>query len=487
MRVNLRTLKRNPIRDFAIDPIDQEQVELLRRSIHEHEFWGGVSLLKGADDTLYIAAGHHRIEAALAEGITEADLTVPTRDWSDVDLVRIYATENATQRGDMGVALTGAVAGGVKVLAKALATDNLARIPARLSRRSCDTENGQFEKRGEVGRKMLEDFFDGILKEGQITQALANLSASGDYRRILDEVDAEVSREREVAEQARLESEREFHRLEAQRLEAKRRYHEAEEARRLAEVEAEEAKQAEDEQSAKETAEAEIRARTWEEEQRQEHDQRRQAAAEQKQKAAVARKQAEEAEKAQTKLAHAIAGTQKLRPNKTRSSYPTVEARSFDFQGVSKHLKNAHQIDAFREIVTGKALRDTLPVENQAALAAALVAKAKELSTPTRERRVTERFIREHIMGLLFSAKIRLHADIRQEQQRLMEEDQLMQARLYQRNFSAAVRHMATAGQKLGDLAKNWPAGLTLPVSTEFRQAVINAKRVIDTIVQHFA
>ena len=43
MHVDLRDLKPNPMRDFAIHPIDHEIIARLRQSIEEDGFWGGIA------------------------------------------------------------------------------------------------------------------------------------------------------------------------------------------------------------------------------------------------------------------------------------------------------------------------------------------------------------------------------------------------------------------------------------------------------------
>jgi hypothetical protein len=53
---------------------------------------------KLADGTIQIGAGHHRVQAALEAGMIEADVFVG-EDMDDGSMVRVYARENATQRG----------------------------------------------------------------------------------------------------------------------------------------------------------------------------------------------------------------------------------------------------------------------------------------------------------------------------------------------------------------------------------------------------
>jgi ParB/RepB/Spo0J family partition protein len=118
MLVDLRTVAPNPMRDFTIDPIDEEAVEALTTSSQEDGFWGGVVCRRAPDGTIQIGAGHHRVRAALAAGITTAEVCVSEMD--DAAMIRVYARENATQRGGAGTALAGAVASALKFLIKAV-------------------------------------------------------------------------------------------------------------------------------------------------------------------------------------------------------------------------------------------------------------------------------------------------------------------------------------------------------------------------------
>jgi ParB-like chromosome segregation protein Spo0J len=74
VKVKLKDLKVNPLRDFIVDPIDPEIVKKLRTSIKEDGFWDGIVCgRRGAD--VFIIAGEHRKLAAIAEGYTEIELT----------------------------------------------------------------------------------------------------------------------------------------------------------------------------------------------------------------------------------------------------------------------------------------------------------------------------------------------------------------------------------------------------------------------------
>jgi ParB-like chromosome segregation protein Spo0J len=72
MLVELKNLKPNPFRDFAIDPINDGVVAALESSISEYGFWGGVVCRKGKNGDIEIGAGHHRVHAAMKSGIRAA-------------------------------------------------------------------------------------------------------------------------------------------------------------------------------------------------------------------------------------------------------------------------------------------------------------------------------------------------------------------------------------------------------------------------------
>lgn len=86
-----------------------------------------------------IAAGHHRIEAARRAGMTEADIFVG--EFNDEAMVRIYARENAIQRGHRVNSIDGSVLSAVRFLAKQL----LSGMSAEISRHGDKSlfENGE--------------------------------------------------------------------------------------------------------------------------------------------------------------------------------------------------------------------------------------------------------------------------------------------------------------------------------------------------------
>jgi ParB/RepB/Spo0J family partition protein len=197
MRVDLRELQPNPLRDFTIDPIDPERVETLKQSIEEDGFWSGIVCRRLPDGTIQIVAGHHRVHAALAAGVTSADVFV-AEEMDDTAMLRIYARENATQRGNTGTGHAGSVACALRVLAKAVMTGSLGRILPR-SQKAEETIRGNLTAAsGEgIGWRLILDCLGRIpgYSEYSVKEELANLKASGDYARILQTVQDEIVRE----------------------------------------------------------------------------------------------------------------------------------------------------------------------------------------------------------------------------------------------------------------------------------------------------
>jgi hypothetical protein len=67
------------------------------------------------------------VAAALEAGITEVGLFV-AEGMDDAAMIRVYARENATQRGQSSTALTGTVAAAMKYVAKAILTGVLTNL-----------------------------------------------------------------------------------------------------------------------------------------------------------------------------------------------------------------------------------------------------------------------------------------------------------------------------------------------------------------------
>lgn len=201
MKVDLRTLRPNPTRDFTIDPLDEEIVERLKQSITDYNWWGGVVCRQTAEGTLQIAAGHHRVRAALDAGVTEAEVFVAD-DMDDATMIRIYATENATQRGSSSTSMAGVVGAAIKFVAKSILTGD---GPQLLTNFDIPTLQRRLLSEDGTGERVIAAFLDGIpgINARVIQQQLINLKTSGDYARLIAEVEQEIADERRrIAEMA---------------------------------------------------------------------------------------------------------------------------------------------------------------------------------------------------------------------------------------------------------------------------------------------
>jgi ParB-like chromosome segregation protein Spo0J len=200
MKIKLNQLQPNPYRDFNIDPIDQDNVTVLAESIREDGFWGGV-VIRENNGAYQIAAGHHRIEAAKAAGITDADFTVKAID--DAAMIRIYARENATQRGNNSTSVAGSVASAIRYLA-------MDKFCGREITSAKAREQG-------IGEPAILEFLNGVpgINRNVIKEQLANLKSSGAYARIIKEVGNEV--EAKIIEQEKIADEEAKAKLNAMR------------------------------------------------------------------------------------------------------------------------------------------------------------------------------------------------------------------------------------------------------------------------------
>jgi hypothetical protein len=163
-------------------------VEHVKQSIRRHGFWGGVVCRRLPDGTIQTGVGHHRVRAAIAAGLTTADLYVADH-LDDSDMVRVYTRENATQRGNSGTALAGSVAAALRLLVKAAMMGGRSRILDSLSEHAALVITSHLTKgEGEgIGAPLIVRYFheQHVTGMGQYTveQQLANLKASGDYAR----------------------------------------------------------------------------------------------------------------------------------------------------------------------------------------------------------------------------------------------------------------------------------------------------------------
>jgi hypothetical protein len=454
MRLELKKIEPNPFRDFAIDPIDDAVVESLKQSIKENPagFWGGIVCRKSPHNGIELAFGHHRVRAAIAAGIREDDIKV-VHGISDADMIKMYATENATQRGNSGTAIAGTVASALRFLAKAVLTGTSREI----TQRSLETAYGQITTEKGLGRELILNFLADVpgVNENSVTQQLANLKASGDYARIMRDVQEEIEEENkeaikraEAAEAARIKAEEEQRK-------AEQRQKEAEEARKEA---AKQAKAAKEEADKRRAEAAQKRA----EEERQKADAMRRLADERRKEAEAKSKEFDALRKTQA-TAHKAADKAEERD------------KTFDFEGVAKHLKTASHIAVFRELATGEGAKPYLKVNQQAALAKRLVQEAGvgELSG---------RFIRENFMAMLGSAKSAVTKYKAEDRDAIARASWSAKAKIYQDEFARNARGALAAAMNLAEHDKKRPRDLTLHVTSEFRNAISNLERAVALI-----
>jgi hypothetical protein len=465
MRVALKDLKPNPFRNFKVDPINDDVVEGLKQSIKENPagFWGGIVARK-CNGHYELAFGHHRVRAAMAAGIREDDVKVVS-EISDAEMIRMYANENATQRGNTGTALAGTVASATKFLLKGLFTGTIADRDFT-SRFSLDETQRQLNRDG-LGEPIVSWFLGNVpgVNRNTVKQQLATLKASGDYDEIVSQVKAEIEAENKEALKALAKQEEEQRKATEAALLAEQRAKEAEERRK----EAVKAERAAKEEAAKRRAEKEQRDAELE--------------------AKRAEEDAKLAEKRKADSDKAMKEFDALR--KTRDAVDEasgVEREiTFDFAGVAQHLNQASHIETFRKEVTGSGVKPFLPVKRQAALAAEIVraqikadAQAKKDGGTGVE--LTGRFIKDHIATMIHGVITESRKISREEKDRALRVNWESMARELQTRAARQMYGIASALRELAEHDKSRPAGVTLYLTGEFKSALKLAREALAKI-----
>ena len=462
MLVNLRDLKTNPFRDLIVDPIDPEAVAVLTDSIREDGFWGGVVARHNDDGEIEIAAGHHRVKAAIAAGIKSADLFIG--DIDDAGMIRIYARENASQRGNGSTAVAGTVASAIRFKAREILSG---KFSGKSGGRPVVAEN--------IGVDVLVAFLDGIpgVNEGTVKAQLANLKASGDYARIIGEVQAEVDAEI-AAEQERIKKATEAEAKARQEAEA-RAIREADDALKAAEKAKAAAEAARAAKASADKRAAEARAKAAEAE-------RLAAEARAAESAKRAAEQARISAERQKALTEEAEKFDAMRSKAQAAADKAAEREiTFDFEGVARHFKNEHQVRVFREMVTSEGIRSHLPVENQAKVAAQLIKLAKDRGI----EEISGAFIRAELMTQIFGVyQARDSAKRDQAKADLERMDREQKMLLAQREFSRHVRGLAAAANDISDISRKWPKNEPMQVSGEFSSALEKLKAAVTLLVQ---
>ena len=441
MNVELEKLKPNPTRDFAVDPIDPEQVALLRKSIDDHGFWGG-AVLRQKNGYFEIAAGHTRIEAAKLAGITHADLCVA--DITDEEMVFVYGTENATQRGNSTTAAVGTVAAGLRVIARAilLGPDHISRI-VEISQKSWECARGNLTSEKGIGAPIISEFLKRVPKvtEYIVKEQLNTLKASPHYKRIITEVTNQIEVERKEAIEELKRAERE---------------------RKKAEAEAAKSK-AEAEQREIEAKAARLKAET----------------AEEKARAKLAREEALKAEAdAKLKEKRLAELDEELKRfdalyavRAAKEQVATMEA-TFDFDGVAQHLDNEWQVKTFKKLALKH--KDRLPFKAQAAWAKQLKQAAKEDGYDTLD---SDYMVRKFSVGVS-DAKLAERSFNNKEQAKLEAADVRAKFERLSDKFLEHMRAITSIGDDLSRIIQSHPT-TSFPITRSLCSAIQEAQSVI--------
>jgi ParB-like chromosome segregation protein Spo0J len=361
MRVDLRTLQSNPWRDFEIDPLEEEESEALLQSINDTGFWGGVPVRK-KNGVLQIGAGHKRVYCAIKAGHTHADLVV--KNFTDEEMIRMYATENATQRGtDMGLAMDGAVAGALRYIIEGVLKNDQTIGKYFPKVNGIESVRGAITSEKGLGWEVILRFFkDTPINSSIVKEHLAQLKASGHYARIVKEIHDKIAAEQK-----------------AERAELKRQEEEAAAKKLAAEAAAAKAAAAA-EKAAKDKAEKE-------------------AAKKAKEEAAVAKRAAKEAEDALKK-----SETKKTKEASEKAVTSSAKKEpTFDLKGVGKWLKTQTLIRSFRNVMSMESIHKSVPVSRQADLAAWLVHRANTINNG----KLTANFILVNLPDLIKGGTIK--------------------------------------------------------------------------------
>jgi hypothetical protein len=201
MQIPLSQIHPNPYRDFDLHPIDPAQVDRLKASMDLDGFWASVVARKVADG-YQLAYGHHRIEAARTLGMTSVPLEV--RQLNDWQMVRMLATENATQRGIAAAAGLDAVQAICRLLAYELLRHDEATFARVCPKVAIDYAScrGRLEAGSGIGTSCVLAFAPpGSLTEHQIRQNLAVLKQSGRMADLIAAAQAQVAAELRVEQQ----------------------------------------------------------------------------------------------------------------------------------------------------------------------------------------------------------------------------------------------------------------------------------------------
>jgi ParB/RepB/Spo0J family partition protein len=115
MILQFKDILPNPYRDLKRNSLNEETIEALRVSVRKTGFWNNVEVRKNKEGKYELAYGHHRLEAAKREGLTEADFIV--RNLTESDMVVRKHKEDRSRKFFDGLTMLESVRAVVKLLA----------------------------------------------------------------------------------------------------------------------------------------------------------------------------------------------------------------------------------------------------------------------------------------------------------------------------------------------------------------------------------
>jgi hypothetical protein len=361
-------------------------------------------------------------------GIEEADIYV-VEEMDDESLVRVYARENATQRGNSGTSQIGSIASAIKYLARLAMGGGSSH---KFVRTQLEAIAGNFASSKGIGMTSIARVLEGTpgINEASINQALANLKTSGNYHRIVAEVTASVKAEKVEAIRAMEQAERE-------RQEANEALCRAEEARALAESTG--------------------------------------ATEEVKEEAVSLVKAAKTRSKEAKKKAEPFKSIKQVVAIAEGAEAASNTERTFDLEGCAPYFKNPYQLEVFRTQVTGKGVAPFLAVDEQANLAHHLVRLAQETGSE-----LGGRFIKENITALIMAVKREQRGVDQEEQRRILANDRIAKLEHHQAMFIRACNNQLGESAAINDLWNNWPENQEFPLSSEFLDAIDRVHQMIE-------
>jgi ParB/RepB/Spo0J family partition protein len=118
MLIKFKDILPNPNRDLKANPLDADKIAELVSSINTTGFWDNVVVRRCKDQTgkFELAYGHHRLAAAIAAGLTDADFIV--KDFDDELMIKVMDNENREAYGTGPLSLIESVRAVVKGLAE---------------------------------------------------------------------------------------------------------------------------------------------------------------------------------------------------------------------------------------------------------------------------------------------------------------------------------------------------------------------------------